>query len=168
MFKRVGISVLSLGVLIALFFLFFPLFTVLKFTTTQEGKAVLCAEMVEGEEFILSFIHSVNRRPVYDTLRIEGNHLLIVKSRFDSFGAGMPETSTENGKLQFDKDGWLVWTANRPVPEVNLSVGRVANHSLSLKGREIKLADLVEPGTSLLIKTYKTSFFELWRGRCLQ
>jgi hypothetical protein len=168
MFKRVGVSVLSLGALIALFFLFFPLFTVLKFTTTKEGKTVLCAEMAEGEEFILSFVHSVNRRPVYDTLRIEGDHLLIVKSRFDSFGAGMPETSTENGTLQFDKDGWLAWTANRPVPEVNLSVGRVANHSLSLKGREITLADLVEPGTSLLIKTYKASFFEMWRGRCLQ
>lgn len=168
MFKRAGISVLFLGALTAFFFLFFPLYTVLRFTTIKEGKVVLCAEMAEGEEFILSFVHSVNRRPVYDTLRVEGDHLLIVKSRFDSFGAGMPEISTETGKLQFDKDGWLVWTANRPVPEVNLFVGRVANHSLSLKGREMTLADLVEPGTSLLIKAYKASFFEMWRGRCLR
>jgi len=168
MVKKVGISLVPLGVLVVLFFLFFPLYTVLRITTTKEGRAVLCAEMAEEEEFTLSFIHSVNKRPVRDTLRVEGNHLLIVKSRYDSFGAGMPETSTENGTLQFDRDGWLVWMVNRPVPEVNLFVGRVANHSLSLKGREIALADLAEPGTSLSIRTRKASLFEIWKGRYLR
>jgi len=166
--KGWGIGLFFCGVLIALFYLFYPLYIVLAITATKQGRVVLCAEMAEGEEFVLSFIHSVNKRPVYDTLRIEGDHLLIVKSRYDSFGAGMPETSTENMKLQFDKDGWLVWTVNRPVPEILLFVGRVANHSLSIKGREIALVDLVEPGTSLSLKTHKASFFGIWKGRCLR
>jgi len=124
--------------------------------------------MAEGEEFVLSFIHSVNRRPVDDTLRVEGDHLLIVKSRFDSFGAGMPETSAGTSTLQLDKDGWLLWTVNRPVPEIRLFVGRVAKHTLKLKGREIALADLANPGASLLIKTSKISLYEIWKGRCLR
>jgi hypothetical protein len=166
--KGWGIGLLLCGALIALFYFFYPLYTVLAISATKQGRMVLCAEMAESEEFVLSFIHSVNKRPVYDTLRIEGDHLLIVKSRYDSFGAGMPETSTEDLKLQFDKEGWLVWTVNRPVPEILLFVGRVANHSLNIKGLEIALADLAEPGTSLSIRTRKASRFEMWKGRCLR
>jgi hypothetical protein len=122
--------------------------------------------MAEGEEFILSFIHSVNKRPVYDTIRVEGDHLLIVKSRFDSLSAGMPDASTEGMKLKFGKDGWLEWTVNRPVPEITFFLGWVANHSIHLKGRDIALTDLAEPGTLLSLRIQKSSFYELWKGKC--
>ena len=107
---------------------------------------MFCARVQPGEEFVLSFVHSVNRRPVYDTLRVEADHLVIVRSRFDSFGAGMPEASTPEGTLTIAEDGWLEWTVNRPVPEITIRVGWVANHTLHIKDREIRLADLAEPG----------------------
>ena len=129
---------------------------------------MFCAEMKEGEEFVLSFIHSVNKRPVYDTLRVEGDHLLIVKSRFDTFGAGMPETATEGMTLQLDEEGWMVWTVNRPVPEVTVLVGRVANHTLHLKGRDLVLSDLSEPGTAVSMQPARISHYEMWRGGCLR
>jgi hypothetical protein len=118
--------------------------------------------MVEGEEFTLSFIHSVNKRPVYDTIRVTGDKLLIVKSRFDSFGAGMPEGS------HIGENGWLEWTINRLVPEVSFFVGWVANHSLRLKGQEIPLARLAEAGTLLSLRIQKASRYELWKGGCVQ
>lgn len=124
--------------------------------------------MEEGEEFVLSFVHSVNKRPVYDTIRVDGNQLVIVKSRFDSFGAGMPEASTETMTLKLGKDGWMEWIVNRPVPEVSFFVGWVANHSLRLKGRDIPLAGLAEPGTLLSLRMQKTSRYNLWKGRCEQ
>jgi hypothetical protein len=124
--------------------------------------------MAEGEEFVLSFVHSVNKRPVFDTIRVEGRHLLIVESRFDSFGAGMPEASTGGMELRTDKDGWLVWTVNRPVPEVTFFVGWVSNHSLRMKGREIALADLASPGTLLSLRIKKASYYDRWKGRCVQ
>ena len=153
---------------IAAFFLFYPLYPALQITNVKKGEVLFCVRMAEGEEFILSFIHSVNKRPVYDTIRVEGNHLLIVKSRFDSLGAGMPEASTEKMKLQFNKDGWLEWIVNRPVPEVSFFVGWVANHSLRLKGQEVALIDLVEPGTLVSLQTKNASRYELWKGRCGQ
>ena len=119
-----------------------------------------------GEEFVLSFVHSVNKRPVYDTLRAEGDHLVIVKSRFDSFGAGMPEASTAEGTLTVAKDGWLEWTVNRPVPEITVRVGRVAEHTLHLKGREIRLADLAQPGAPLTMRVRKARMLDLIKGRC--
>ncbi len=145
-----------------------PLRSVLEITDANTGRVVLCAEMAEGEEFILAFVHSVNKRPVYDTLRAARDHLVIVGSRFDSFGAGMPETSTEEGTLRRGADGWLEWTINRPVPEVIVRVGRVANHTLTLKGREIALAALAAPGTPLSLRVEKRSILAVWKGRCLR
>jgi len=84
-----------------------PLPPVLEVTRADSDQLVLCAEMAAGEEFVLSFLHSVNRRPVYETLRVAGDHLVIVGARFDSLGAGMPEASTEQGTLRWTDDGWL-------------------------------------------------------------
>ena len=146
---------------------FCPLRTALEVTEANTGRLVLCAEMAEGEELILSFVHSVNRRPVYDTLRAEGDHLVIVKSRFDSFGAGMPDGSTQDGRLTTRPDGWLEWTVNRPVPDVTVRIGRVADHKLHIKGREIALSELAEPGSPLSLRIRRVSLYTMVKGRCM-
>lgn len=166
--KRFGVVFVALAAAGALFLLFYPWQIVLKITAVKSGQTVLCARMDKGEEFSLSFIHSVNKRPVYDTLRVFEDHLVIVKSRYDSFGAGMPENSTSEGSLRVGSDGWLEWTVNRRVPEVRFFVGWVANHTLRLKGREIVLTNLVEPGTSLSIRAQKASYYEIWKSRCIR
>jgi len=159
MMSRSGM-VAGVFVVVAAFLLFYPLYPVLRVSSVKKAEFLFCARMAEGEEFVLSFTHSVNKRPVFDTLRVEGNQLLIVMSRFDSFGAGMPEGS------QVGENGWLEWNVNRPVPEVTFFVGWVANHSLRLKGREIPLAGLAEPGTLLSLRVQKVSRYGLWKGRC--
>ena len=143
-----------------------PFLPVIEIVDGRVGRVAFCARVWPGEEFVLSFVHSVNRRPVYDTLRAEGEHLVIVKSRFDAFGAGMPEASTPEGTLTIAKDGWLEWTLNRPVPEITIRVGWVANHTLSIKDREIRLADLAEPGQPLTMRVRKIRMFDLLKGRC--
>jgi hypothetical protein len=147
---------------------FSPPRLVLEIANDNTGESVLCADMADGEEFVLAFVHSVNKRPVFDTLRVARDHLVIVKSRFDAFGAGMPETSTEQGTFRVAEDGWLEWTINRPLPEVIVRVGRVANHTLRLKGREIRLADLAEPGTPLAMRVQNRSIYTVWKGRCVR
>jgi hypothetical protein len=145
-----------------------PLRRVLEIADADTGRVVLCAEMADGEEFVLAFVHSVNKRPVYETLRAARDHLVIVGSRFDSFGAGMPESSSGEGTLRRGADGWLEWTVNRPVPEVIVRVGRVANHTLTLKGRDIPLAALAHPGTPLSLRAEKRSILAVWKGGCLR
>jgi len=144
-----------------------PRHLVLEITNLATGRPVLCAVMAEGEEFGISFIHSVNKRPVHDTLRAARDSLVIVRSRFDAFGAGMPETTTAQGVLRVAPDGWLEWTVHRPVPEVTVRVGRVADHTLHLKGREIHLADWAEPGTALTMRIRKARMLDLMKGRCM-
>lgn len=146
---------------------FLPLTSALQVIDNEKGGVLLCAKMSSGEEFTLSFTHSVNKRPVYDTLRAQGDHLEIVKSRFDAFGAGMPETSTEDGTLVILPDGWLEWRVNRPVSEIIVRVGRVAEHTLWIRDRRIRLADLAEPGSALVLRVSRLSIFNVLKGGCL-
>jgi hypothetical protein len=122
--------------------------------------------MDSGEEFVLSFVHSVNKSPVHDTLRAQGDHLTIVKSRFDAFGAGMPEHSTDEGEFNILPSGQLEWTVNRQTSEIIVRVGRVAQHKLKLKGREIPLAEIAEPGTALTFRVLRVSIIRLLKGGC--
>ena len=147
--------------------LLWPFIPVLEIVDGRVGRVAFCARIQPGEEFVLWFVHSVNRRPVYDTLRAEADHLVIVKSRFDSFGAGMPEASTPDGTLTIAKDGWLEWTVNRPAPEITVRVGWVADYTLDIKDREIRLADLAEPGTPLTLRVRYLRMLDLVKGRCV-
>jgi hypothetical protein len=46
-------------------------------------------------------------------------------------------------------------------------VGRVASHTLSIKGREIPLSNLAEPGSALSFRVRNTSLFSAMKGRCM-
>jgi hypothetical protein len=145
-----------------------PWASVLEITDVVTGQALWRHEMKVGEEFVLSFTHSVNKRPVFDTLRAQGDHIIIVKSHYDAFGAGMPEATTDEGTLTVLPDGWLEWTVNRPVPEVVVRVGRVAGHTLWIQGEEIPLSGLAEPGSALSFRVRKISALSMLKGRCFR
>ncbi|MHC1742198.1 MAG: DUF1850 domain-containing protein [Syntrophobacteraceae bacterium] len=146
---------------------FWPWMSGVELFSTGRDQVRMCARMADGEEMILSFTHSVNKRPVYETLRVQDGSLVIVKSRFDAFGAGMPETSTSEGTFTVLRDGWLEWTVNRAVPEIVVRVGRVAGHRLRIRGQEIDLADLTEPGDGLRIRSERFSIYRMMKGGCL-
>jgi hypothetical protein len=148
--------------------LLLPRHVVLEITPIDTGRPVFCAKMRVGEEVVLSFTHSVNRRPVYDTIRIARDRVIVVKSRFDAFGAGMPEHSTDEGTFRVAEDGWIEWTINRPMPEVVVRIGRVAHHTLRLKGRDVALATLAPPGTAVALRPSGYAELDLWKGRCLR
>jgi hypothetical protein len=145
--------------------LFLPFITVLEISDYKSQRKLHLIRMEAGEEFTISFIHSVNRRPVYDTLRVENGHMVIVRSRYDSFGAGMPESSTAEGTLSIAKDGWLIWTVNRPVPDVTVRVGWTADHTLYMKDRKIRLLELAEPGSALTMRVSKIGLIDFLKGR---
>lgn len=159
-----GLVVVGAGVVGLLLWPFMP---ALEIIDGRDGHIAFCAGVRPGEEFVLSYVHSVNKRPVYDTLRAEADHLVIVGSRFDSFGAGMPEASTQDGTLTLSKDSWLEWSVNRAVPDITVRVGWVAEHTLHVKGQEIRLADLAEPGKPLTMRVRKIRMFDLLKGRCI-
>jgi len=167
MSRRFAWSIIIAGI-IGVGLLFLPFITALEISNFKTQQRLLLVCMQSGEEFTISFIHSVNRRPVYDTLRVESDHLVIVRSRYDSFGAGMPEASTGEGTLKIAKDGWLEWTVNRPVPDITVRVGWTAEHTLHIRGREIRMTDLAEPGSGLTMRVQKISMIDYLKGRSVK
>jgi hypothetical protein len=159
---RLGVTAAAATVL-----LLFPVGPAIELVDGRSGNRLFCSHVEVGREVVLSFTHSVNRRPVYDTLRVERDGLVIVRSRFDAFGAGMPEATTEEGTLRIGPDGWLEWTINRPVPEITLRVGWVADHQLEIGERRLRLADLAEPGSPVTIRTRSVRLLDILKGRCL-
>lgn len=141
--------------------------TVLEIVREPEGERVFCRRVQPGEEVVIAYVHSVNRRPVYDTLRIEEGGLVIVKSRFDAFGAGMPDGSTDEGTLEVLAGGMLEWRLDRPVGEVTLRVGRLADHRLLFREEAVPLDRLAPPGSALTLRPGRAERFDfLWKGRC--
>jgi hypothetical protein len=146
-----------------------PLCRVLQITAPKSGNVVFDVPVSNQEEFVITFIHSVNKRPVSDFIRVENDQLVAFKSRYDSFGAGMPETSIDGMELKMEKNGMLELTnVNRRMDKFTVFVGTVAQHSLQIKGRNIPLASLASPGEPLEFKIAKASYLHIWKGRIMQ
>ena len=141
--------------------LLLPLRTALAVRTQPGGELRFGAAMADGEELVISYVHSVNRRPIHDTLRVEGTELRILTSRFDAFGAGVPDDPEH--PLRVTSDGWMEYTVDRRVPEVTLFVGRVAEHTLRVGSRVVPLAAIAEPGSALRFTVERLSLLHLWR-----
>lgn len=149
--------------LVAAAVLFFPFQVSLTARVHRGGELRLAAPVRDGDTLVLEYVHSVNRRPVLDTLRVEGGALRIVSSRFDAFGAGIPDVAEPGHPLRMTADGWMEYTVDRLVPEVTLFVGRVADHRLHLGSRTVRLATLAEPGTALRFSVERLSLLRIWR-----
>jgi hypothetical protein len=151
-----------------LFLLLYPLVSVLAVSDAKTTLPVLYVKARDGQEFSVAFSHSVNKRPVRDYIRVAGDRLVVARSEYDAFGAGMPETSQGETTVRLTPAGKIVLdNINRSLPEITVFVGTVANHVLYAAGREIPLADLAPPGTPLTFRIAKVSYFTLLSSRCI-
>ncbi|MCM1322171.1 MAG: DUF1850 domain-containing protein [Bacteroides sp.] len=124
----------------------------------------------DDREFVISYTHSVNRGRVYDfyTTGKDGG-LCITKSRFVSYGAGMPEPADYPGQQFVSCGDYLeMRNINRTMPELLLAVGVVAAHVFETGGRQYVLTDYFKPQTSLIIRFERVSLFSMmkFKGKC--
>jgi hypothetical protein len=73
---------------------------------SKQGNTVYCKPWEQGERFEISYIHSVNKSVITDVFSTdEGKNILLLSSRFKSFGAGVA-TAPENigGRIVLKED----------------------------------------------------------------
>jgi hypothetical protein len=118
----------------------------------EDGRVVFSDNMAPGERFVLRHIHSVHKTPVRETLGLgPGNSVAILEGRYADFGAGLPERGERDQAFSF-ADGEAVLTlARRSVPEIEIRVGRFAEHTLFVKERAYPLALWVRPGECVVL-----------------
>ena len=116
------------------------------------GKEVLWESTVKrGDRFTIEYRHSSDHTPVRDLFTIgnEGEIILIEES-YLWYGAGL-ESHPDVGKTDFSGD-WTRVRLHRPFPRFLLRVGEVADHVLTIHGREIPLLSIARGRESVWIR----------------
>jgi len=107
-----------------------------------------------GERVTLRYIHSVARRPVEETFLVEDNHLLLVETVFDSFGAGLPTEPDPGARMYLDEETHTLHIIGmaRSFPVIRQRVGSIAAHQLMVRDQMVPLASLAEAGALVNIQ----------------
>jgi hypothetical protein len=149
---------------IAVLLLSIPMFSRFTISHGRTGEIVYIDKVNNAAEFVVTFRHSVNRTPVNEFIRIDGNGFIVYKTTFYSYGAGMPDPEP-GSKQKLTTDNGLVQIENidRKLDSFTYMVGTYAEHTLSYKDKSIKLSELIPPQNPALFRIDRVSPFELIR-----
>lgn len=136
-----------------LFFLLF-LFVMVSLSWPEEcltaesgGKLLFALPIHKGDVFEVGFTHSLNLSPVIDVIEWTKNGMILRKSMFKTFGAGIPVPSDGIGtELVHVNDRYELLGIDKPLRNFSIMTQTIPNHYILFKGSEISLLDLVEPG----------------------
>ncbi|MGM0836993.1 MAG: DUF1850 domain-containing protein [Bacillota bacterium] len=144
-------STVLLIVLLVLLFVKVPVFQV----SFKEDSFFL-----KEETFELGWIHSVEKEPWFETYERRDDGLLLVRTRFKTFGAGTPST----GEIIPSKDGFVHMKINQKMENLQLSVSENVKTTLYLEGRSIPLYTFVEDYETIEIQAIKLPLWQYLRG----
>lgn len=122
--------------------------SVLEVKDGKSGEILFHKRAIEGDIFLLSYIHSVEKAPVEGTFLVErGNVLRIVETRFSSHGSGLPN---ETGKT-LRKNGWFVTEGGERLDKLKFFFSPINRPVLKFKDKETALGNEKEEGGLLEI-----------------
>ncbi|MBR7080662.1 MAG: DUF1850 domain-containing protein [Treponema sp.] len=117
----------------------------------NKGNSVCSRKALDG--FEIAYTHSVNKGRVHDCFSVQGDELVVEKSRFVSYGAGIPEVQdAPDAVFTVLDDGYQISWQDRRMKSFDMAVGLVANHSIIIGGREIPMQELFPPQTGIRFK----------------
>lgn len=114
---------------------------------------------IENKEFIISYTHSVNRGRVRDYYIIKSKYIILSKTRFMSYGAGIPEPEKRQ-KFTETEDYIEISDINRKIDNLYLFVGTIANHKIEIDEKKIELKEIFKPQENIKIEYKILSIFE--------
>lgn len=114
---------------------------------------------IEKKEFIISYTHSVNRGRVRDYYIIKSKYIILSKTRFMSYGAGIPEPEKRQ-KFTETEDYIEISNINRKIDNLYLFVGTIANHKIEIDEKKIELKEIFKPQENIKIEYKILSIFE--------
>ncbi len=149
--KRLRTGAAILVTITASVFLLFRLATpCLILKNGDTGEIIRSFPLKEGEEFSVTFVHSVNQTPVTDVYQIKKGTIYVVRTIYYSFGAGVQTEIEEGQSLEYGPDGSMIVSGfNRPLKRLSYIVGTVSDHTLQIGGEHISLRELCGHNTTV-------------------
>lgn len=114
---------------------------------------------IKKKEFVISYTHSVNRGRVIDYYIIKSKYIILSKTRFMSYGAGIPEPEKRQ-KFRETEDYIEISDINRKIDNLYLFVGTIANHKIEIDEKKIELKEIFKPQENIKIEYKILSIFE--------
>jgi len=119
---------------------------------SRTGRLVASLPGRKGGSFALAYIHSANKGAVLDEFRVAADGGLVMeRSVFQSFGAGMSDGLDEGVSMRMTEEGVELSGLARRIGELGMAVGTVAGHRLIAGGAEIALAERIAAGSFVTI-----------------
>jgi hypothetical protein len=128
----------------------------------KTGDIVYIDSINNAKEFVVSFRHSVNRTPVNEFIKIQGDKFLVYKTTFYSYGAGMPEYDAQSKQKVTINNGLVqIENIDMELEDFTYLVGTYADHTLSYNGKSFKLSQYIEPQKPAFFRIMRVTPFEL-------
>ncbi|WP_394348292.1 DUF1850 domain-containing protein [Halorubrum sp. SD626R] len=103
----------------------------------ETGEHYITQPVDDGTTVALEYTHSVEKTPVYDEYRVEGDTLVNTRMEFESYGWGLPSRVNVT-----NVNGTFVYDPSEPITtleELSVSPGRIANHTLIVADQQYDL-----------------------------
>lgn len=120
----------------------------------ETGRLYAAYPLEKGEEFSITFIHSVNQTPVTDCYDVDEDGMIFLrKTIYYGFGAGVPSDLDPKTRLSYEEEtgAMVVSGLDQEIPAFYLFVGTVSDHTLDIGGEEISLRELCGRNTKVHI-----------------
>lgn len=116
----------------------------------ETGETLAKYQMSEGEEFSVTFIHSVNNSPVTDVYEFRDGRIFVVRTIYYSFGAGVQSEVGEGQVLEYGDDGSMIVSGfERQIDNLSYIVGTVSDHTLYINDEYFSLRELCGRNTTV-------------------
>lgn len=120
------------------------------------------------ESFDIRYTHSVHRTPVIESYYISENGTIIqYELSYENFAVGMPANANTDEGERFvqDEEGYKIKDMSRELPSIDLRTGQVvADHTLLVQNKEVKLSKVIEPGSWLHMESGTISLWKWMKG----
>ena len=117
-------------------------------TDARTGEVYARFPVEEGTAFEIGFVHSVNKSPLIDCYEIRDGHILVVRTVYYGFGAGVESELHPGETLTYNEDGAMVvsgFSDNDRCGGVK-AISTVSDHWLTIGGETISLRDTIGAG----------------------
>lgn len=151
--------------LLLILLMFTPAKSYLLLREANSGRVMYHAALAEGEEFSVSYTHSVNKSEVEEYYQSRGGNIYLIRLVYAAFGAGMPTDAYAEGgtTLSYDGEGRMVIAGyDRLLPRLVYNVGMVADHILHIGGESIHLTQIAQPQTALRFEIHRYRPWRAW------
>lgn len=127
-----------------------------------EGAVILEFPVEKNEGFTIKFIHSVQKTPVEENLRVNEtlDGFILDSTKYQSFGVGLPFMMSE-GDFRQEGDYFIFSNMNRHFKDLALRFGVGNALTIIHQGKAYPIYQQVKPGSKIELKVepYYRRFF---------